>query len=673
MSDERILMVDDNPSMVKVCAEILTEEGYRVSQACGGREALTQLERGRFDLLVIDLRMPKVDGLTVLRRARELDPDVTAIVITSYGNMQNAIDALRAGARDFLLKPFDPDDLERAVGEALAARRREQERLLLRARLPILEISQALMAEGGVETLAGRLLEVVVSQIGAEQAALLLLDQEADELHLAAAAGRPDENMAGRRFPAGEGIARQALLGQEPLVLEVSSPANLDPLWPVLNAGPDTAAACLPLRTGEKAIGLLTVSRAERAGSAPFSPAELNLLSIMGSQITGALENARLYEALRRELAERVRAESHRDASLKALRESEQRLAVALKNAPMVVAHVDKDLRYTWIHNPHPDFKPEDVIGKRDDELAKTEGTFRFMELKRQVLDGGIPARREISFILSDGERAYDIYAEPKSNSIGKIIGLTTTALDITERKRAESQRDATLRALRESEARLELAIAGSNGGEWHHEMNPDDPLHPLPDDVYLSPRLKRFIGYEDDEFPNSLAAWDSRIVPEDLAALQESSRNHRAGRTNSYELEYRIRHKDGSLRWINSRGRVQRDEDGRPIRFAGIDWDITERKQAEAAEELHLEALKRSHRDLTMAQRVTRTGSWTLDLATSEVTWSEELFRIFGLDAGDGPLHGPTGTSPSITPTTGCRRKTPWRKPLPGANPITA
>ncbi|MBC8264564.1 MAG: response regulator, partial [Anaerolineales bacterium] len=135
---------------------------------------------------------------------------------------------------------------------------------------------------------------------------------------------------------------------------------------------------------------------------------------------------------------EKKRLQDERQRAEEALRESEQRLTVALKNAPMVVAHVDKDLRYTWIHNPHPDFKPEDVIGKRDDQLAKTEGTFRFMELKRQVLDGGIPARREISFMLSDRERVYDIYAEPKPDSTGKIIGLTTAALDITERKRAE-------------------------------------------------------------------------------------------------------------------------------------------------------------------------------------------------------------------------------------------
>ena len=68
MSDERILVVDDKPLVVELCAEILTEAGYHVREAFGGREALTRLEEERFDLLVVDFRMPDVDGLAVLRR-----------------------------------------------------------------------------------------------------------------------------------------------------------------------------------------------------------------------------------------------------------------------------------------------------------------------------------------------------------------------------------------------------------------------------------------------------------------------------------------------------------------------------------------------------------------------------------------------------------------------------
>ncbi len=148
---------------------------------------------------------------------------------------------------------------------------------------------------------------------------------------------------------------------------------------------------------------------------------------------------------------------------------------------------------------------------------------------------------------------------------------------EIAERKRVEN-------VLRKSETRLELAIAGSNGGEWHYTLGPDDAWHTLPEKVYISPRLKGFIGYKDDELPNSVTDWESRILPKDLVVLRERSREHREGRTDVYEVDYRIRHKDGNIRWLHSRGKVQWDKRGRPLWFAGIDWDITDRKRTEEA-----------------------------------------------------------------------------------------
>jgi signal transduction histidine kinase/CheY-like chemotaxis protein len=299
MSGEQILVADDDPTVVAVCADVLAEAGYQVHGVCGGQEALRCLEGERFDLLLLDLKMPVVDGLTVLRRARELDPGATAVIVTSYGTIENAIEALQAGARDLLLKPFEPDDLLLTVEKALATRRQEQENLLLQAQLPILKASQLLMSEGNVESLAGWLLEVVVAQIGAERALLLLLDEESDELYAAGSAGLPAEGVSRLRLPAKEGIAGQAQRQEDPLLLAAQSPASRDPLLQALAMGSDTAVVCVPLRSRKKALGLLSLSRPERAGGPPFTRTDLSLLSIMGSQITNALENARLFEEVR--------------------------------------------------------------------------------------------------------------------------------------------------------------------------------------------------------------------------------------------------------------------------------------------------------------------------------------------------------------------------------------
>jgi DNA-binding NtrC family response regulator len=125
MTAARILVVDDEPALVRLCAELLVEAGYQAQVAYGGQQALDRLAQERFDLLLLDLKMPGVDGLTVLRRAAELSPGVTAVIMTSYGTTENAIDALRAGARDFLLKPFEPEELLQAVGNVLAQRRQQ--------------------------------------------------------------------------------------------------------------------------------------------------------------------------------------------------------------------------------------------------------------------------------------------------------------------------------------------------------------------------------------------------------------------------------------------------------------------------------------------------------------------------------------------------------------------
>jgi len=143
---------------------------------------------------------------------------------------------------------------------------------------------------------------------------------------------------------------------------------------------------------------------------------------------------AELVEAnriLQNEIEERRRTEER-------LREAEERFRVALRSGQIAVAHVDRDLRYTWIHNPHPDLMPEDLLGKRDDEVMPPEEAEKIMDIKREVLRTGRPLRREVTLHLSDGERVYDMVAEPLLDADGNVVGATTASLDITEPRQAE-------------------------------------------------------------------------------------------------------------------------------------------------------------------------------------------------------------------------------------------
>ncbi|MBV7274551.1 GHKL domain-containing protein [Clostridium sp. PL3] len=109
---------------------------------------------------------------------------------------------------------------------------------------------------------------------------------------------------------------------------------------------------------------------------------------------------------------------------------------IALEHSPIIIAHVDNKLRYTWIYNPHSAFSPEESIGKRDDEISLNEGTLELVKLKKQVLETRINTRKEIDFPIQGKIFTYDITAKPLKNKLGEIIGVTTASTDITENKR---------------------------------------------------------------------------------------------------------------------------------------------------------------------------------------------------------------------------------------------
>lgn len=311
MANERILIADDEPQIVKVCVQMLSDSGYRVRGVTSGQEAVECLEAEPFDLLVIDIRMPEVDGLTVLRWAMSLDPNLTCVVITGYATMDRVIGAMNSGARGFLLKPFGMEEFQGTIEAALAQRRKEQEWQRMRAQLPILIISQTLMAEGDVEDLSSRLLEVVARQMGAARAALLLLDSETQELRLAASMGLSGLSGSGQgqAIPV-EGIVLQTLQAREVKIWEGPDRVGQPGLLHALVPGPDMEPLILvPLRTGKKNVGVLGLGHlSDKGRPLTLTPSDRNLLAIMSRQVAIALENARMYAVEQRRTAELGRA-----------------------------------------------------------------------------------------------------------------------------------------------------------------------------------------------------------------------------------------------------------------------------------------------------------------------------------------------------------------------------
>ncbi len=132
MAKQRVLVVDDEAKMRRVLELMLRQMGCRVDTAANGREALNFLDRQSVDLVITDLKMPQLDGMGLLRHLREQDNEIPVIVITAYGTVENAVEAMKQGAFDYLLRPFELDTLEAVVQRALKVGKIQRENRFLR-------------------------------------------------------------------------------------------------------------------------------------------------------------------------------------------------------------------------------------------------------------------------------------------------------------------------------------------------------------------------------------------------------------------------------------------------------------------------------------------------------------------------------------------------------------
>ncbi len=202
--------------------------------------------------------------------------------------------------------------------------------------------------------------------------------------------------------------------------------------------------------------------------------------------------------------------------------------------------------------------------------------------------------------------------------------------IDVSDRKQAEAR-------LRDSELRWKFALEGSGQGVWDWNM--------VSGELYLSPQWKALIDYSDDEFPNSYAAWQEHLHPEDVASVMAALDAYLSGKQNEYSVEFRLRRKEGGYRWIQGRGMaVEHGPLGEPQRMIGVHIDIDARKRAEAAlknSEAHFRNLFESAGDAIL---ILRDGVF--------MDCNQQAIRVFGCEAA-GEILGfpPSRFSPPQQP----------------------
>ena len=273
------------------------------------------------------------------------------------------------------------------------------------------------------------------------------------------------------------------------------------------------------------------------------------------------------------DITERKRAEA-------AFRESEEKFHTLFHSNPVmqVLATLDGtvvDLNQAYANTMG--YAREELLGRKsaDLQIITAEERDRVIDLARRA-DGALQ-NGETTLRVRDGS-FHHVLVAMEIVSLGGVPHRLVAMQDVTESRRAEQ-------ALRKTELRLATAVEASNTGLWDWDMGTNT--------VYYSPIWKRQIGYADDEIGDQWSEWQERVHPDDLPSALAQCDAYLKNPGPLFVHEFRLRHKDGSYRWILMNASLQRDEQGKPAHVLGAHIDITERKLAEMALQASSEQLR--------------------------------------------------------------------------------
>lgn len=289
----RILVIDDEAEIRSVVASFFSQKGYGVVEASGGAQGLQFAKTEKFHVVLLDLNMPQMDGITVLKNLRKINPDLQVIIMTGHATVENAVQAMKLGAADYVLKPFNLHELEARIQKAA-------EKTTLHSLLGLYEAGKAVFSTVKQEELVEIVMDLIWKTLKVDQASLLLADDKG-KLYIAAGRNLPQESSQKTHLLIGEKIASLSPDEQKNFILaenfeEHESFKNLKG-----KAQVGSAIIC-PLFSRERLLGVLNLCRMK--GSGPFSDHDLNCAVIFASQVSMAVQNSGLYQALEKKIAE---------------------------------------------------------------------------------------------------------------------------------------------------------------------------------------------------------------------------------------------------------------------------------------------------------------------------------------------------------------------------------
>jgi PAS domain S-box-containing protein len=312
---------------------------------------------------------------------------------------------------------------------------------------------------------------------------------------------------------------------------------------------------------------------------------------------------------LMKDITEVKRLEALRQQAETAVQESHQQMLAIWESITDAYTMLDLEWRIVYANRTSmgmlcqlANLEPEEILGKTHWELFPWTVGHTIEGEYRRAMAQQVPVHLEV--LYEPTGNWFEIHAYPSP------VGLGLYFRGISDRKQLEI-------ALQTSEEKLRLALDLNTIGIW--EWNIATGI------VYWNASHYIVLGYQPGEFEPSYQRWRDRIHPDDIEFAEQTISQALETHTD-YEAEFRLLLDDGSIRWLHSKGRAIYDEEGKPLRMIGVEYDITDRKQAEAA-------LRQNEQLLRLALAGAKAGSWDWELATGKLTWSPEMYHLYGLD----------------------------------------